>query len=128
MTHAAASRIASDDSPITAEQLAAFEAVEQGGSEHHQLMHRAFVLADPTRPAHNGYPARDWKDPIDFRGTTTTMASVCKHLGVTLEDVVASIEYMTATKATVVRRPIANCPGEELIIVTAPGYRAGPAA
>jgi hypothetical protein len=35
---------------------------------------------------------------------------------------------MGTRRFPVVRRPIENCPGEELIIVTAAGYRAGPAA
>jgi hypothetical protein len=86
----------------------------------HNLMHRAWRLANPAcKPL-----GRDWKDPIRFYGTEATLRGTCKDMGFTLENVLEAIEYMTATKASVTCETI---DGEEVLVVAAPGYRAGPA-
>jgi hypothetical protein len=88
--------------------------------DHHVRMQTAFEVVDPTCWRRG----TDWKDRIDFSGKTTTIAKVLKHFGVTLEEVLESIVYMTATMPKVTRRPLAD---GELLSITAMGYRAGPA-
>ncbi len=79
-------------------------------------MERAFRLVDPTcEPI-----GRDWKDPIGVFGSEKAIEAACSHLSVTLDDVIASVEFYTATVATVTR-------SNGQIRITAPGYRAGPA-
>lgn len=62
----------------------------------------------------------DWKGPILCYGTRSTFTALFRMTGLTMADLVESVEFFTATAATVVEQ------GDE-IRITAPGYRAGPA-
>jgi hypothetical protein len=63
---------------------------------------------------------QDWKAPIRVIGTRSTWAKLLSLTGFTQAEILESIEYFTATKATVTDK------GDE-IEITAPGYRMGPA-
>lgn len=81
-------------------------------NSHRDLMKTAFdVVCD----------AQDWKNPIKISADVGLWARLCKQLGITTENVIESIEFFTATQATVV-----TVNGE--IRITAPGYRNGPAS
>ena len=77
-------------------------------SDHHAKMVAAFDLIEP---------AGDWRDPI----FAAISHAACAAAGVTLADVVESVEYFTATVAKVTEDDFG------LVTVTADGYRNGPA-
>lgn len=78
----------------------------------HEVLLKAFnIVANPT----------DWKAPIVCYGTRATIEKLLQLTGLTMADIVESIEYFTATTATVTET-------NDDIRITAPGYRAGPAA
>jgi hypothetical protein len=82
-------------------------------------LRRAFALVDPKLW---GQP--DWKAPIAAVLHQEDLDAV----RVSLEDVIMSIEFYTATKASVDRCPEAKDPNSFALVITAKGYRAGPAA
>jgi hypothetical protein len=79
------------------------------------VLSRAFDLVDPSKI--NPRPGVTWKDPIHAYVTARTL----QHCGLTLADIKEAVEHYTATEATVTE------PGEHIYLVTAIGYRAGPA-
>ena len=81
-------------------------------SNHHAKMVAAFDIVSP---------AKDWRDPIMMSGSQKAFDYVCAHHGVTLDDVIESVEYFTATKASV------STDDYGLLVISAAGYRAGPA-
>ena len=81
-------------------------------SDHHAKMVAAFDIVSP---------AKDWRDPIMMSGSQKAFDYVCAHHGVTLADVLESVEYFTATVATVTEDDYG------LVTVSAVGYRNGPA-
>lgn len=64
--------------------------------------------------------SRDWKAPISIHAEIGLWNRLCAQLGITTELVLESVEFFTATQATVTEQN-----GE--IRITAPGYRMGPA-
>ena len=82
-------------------------------------LRKAFALVDPKL-----WGQSDWKEPITAVLHQEDLDAVC----VTLEDVLMSIEFYTATKASVDRCPEAKDPNSFALVITAKGYRAGPAA
>ena len=100
-------------SNLNAASLAALNA-------RHALLSEAFKVVDPTRPAMAGHPAQDWRSPISQRGTRGAFDAAARHFGVTFGDIVESVEYFTATAATVTETA-------GVLHITADGYRAGPA-
>lgn len=103
-----------------------------------EVMLNAFELVDPQKTFlffHGddlyrsfGKHAPTWKDEI----VACVPDSRLKAAGVTIEDVVASIEFYTATKARVSREVFGvlgtrDFRGESGYLVRADGYRKGPA-
>lgn len=80
-------------------------------------MFRAFALVDPT-----SWGMRDWKEPVSAVVHPDDLAAA----GVTLEQVKDAVAFYTATEATV-REAKTAVPGVTAYIVTAIGYRNGPA-
>lgn len=79
------------------------------------VLSKAFDLIDPSKL--NPRPGVSWRDPIHAYVTARTLA----HYGVTLDDVREAVVHFTATEATVTE------PGTDIYLITAAGYRAGPA-
>lgn len=77
-------------------------------SDHHAKMVAAFEIIEP---------AGDWRDPI----LSATSHAALHAAGVTLEDVLESVQYFTATVANVIEDDFG------LVTVSADGYRNGPA-
>lgn len=86
------------------------------GNEQKDLMDRAFALVSPEV-----WGRGDWKETVSAVLSNADLAAA----NVTLDDVVASVEFMTATKATVTNTT--NTKSECAYIVRADGYRRGPA-
>jgi len=91
-------------------------------NSHHAIMEKAWSVVDPS--CGGVVPGRTWKDPIDTSGTPNVVNALLRHQGVTLGQVLASIEYFTATKP---RMSYENRKGVEVMRITADGYRKGPA-
>jgi hypothetical protein len=90
---------------------------------HHDVdkLDAAFALVDPSQTG----PCtgmRSWKDPIRQSVTSVQLAA----RGLTIADVQFAVQYYTATDAHVRVLSAPNAP-ETLYLVTAAGYRAGPA-
>ena len=81
-------------------------------TDHHAKMVAAFDIVSP---------AKDWRDPIMMSGSQKAFDYVCAHHGVTLDDVIESVEYFTAPVAEVTEDDFG------LVTVSAVGYRNGPA-
>lgn len=77
-------------------------------TDHHAKMAAAFDIVEP---------AGDWRDPI----FAATSHAACAAAGLTLADVLESVEYFTATVAEVTEDDFG------LVTVSAVGYRNGPA-
>ena len=59
---------------------------------NHELMAQAFKVVEPLG---------DWRDPIKRVAERSTFDAVCSSLGVSFADVLRSVEYFTATAASV---------------------------
>lgn len=92
------------------EKLRAEEEALDAKDPHHAKMRKAWALVSP----------KDWRDPVDWRASEDVVDRVLVERGLKLDDVAEAISYFTATDAKIVRR-------NGLIIVTAVGYRNGPA-
>lgn len=98
-------------------------------------MEIAFVLVNPAERAMSlaeaGYPgvSASWRDPIAAVITDEELES----RGITIQDVRDSVEFYTATEATITREQIKSTPLVSYLepisgyLVIAKGYRAGPA-
>lgn len=81
-----------------------------------EKMQKAFALVSPVD---------DWRAPINTSASKDMWDRLCALQGVTFEDVLESIRFMTATDPQVTTVVL---PGKaSAIVVTAKGYRAGPA-
>ena len=88
--------------------------------EKEMRLRKAFEVVDPSCPQ----AGRDWKSPINTSGSLRAFQAWAGHLGVTFEEVLESIPFMTGTGAWVYRW-VEN--GEEMVRIEAVGYRRGPA-
>lgn len=87
-----------------------------GCTPEQNYMQKAFALVCPS-----AWGKGDWEGAVSAVLTNADLAAV----GVTLQDVVEAVLFMTATEATVRRSQMLN--GELAYIIQAAGYRAGPA-
>ena len=85
---------------------------------HHDRMMAAFNVVDPTCEVRG----TNWRDRISIFGTQSAFDAAARHFGVTFNDVLESVRYLTATEPTVTPVDEAG-----LLHITADGYRAGPA-
>lgn len=91
-----------------------------GQTEQQNRMNLAFSLVSPEYwGAARGL---DWKDQIN----AVLVEEDLKTAGVTIQEVVDSVEFMTATKATL-RESTVHLTNEKAYIIKADGYRRGPA-
>ena len=81
-------------------------------NSHHGRMVAAFKVVEPLG---------DWRGPIRKAAKRSDFELVCGHFGVTFGDVLESVEYFTATKASVA------VDADGRTVITAKGYRDGPA-
>ena len=84
----------------------------------HPKMYRAFALVSP-----DSWGKKDWKEAI----TAVIHPVDLENAGVSLEEVLESIEFYTATKAAAEFIPVHGEPGVNAYVIRADGYRKGEA-
>jgi hypothetical protein len=86
---------------------------------HAYRMLRAFDIVDPSS---SGRVGATWRDPIHTNGTKAAIEALCQQQRVTLDDVMASVEFFTGMKAVMERYEV---DGQPHLRITSPGYSAG---